>query len=119
MTEQCKAVYERQVPWADADIKTPIQCTYIEGHDNSPVASHHSWNTLKVQDECDREAAAATAAVDYTPVAVQALLDGLFNGDLDPYIEAILAAGHSRKRARRGVLGFPTTVQVHQEEGQQ
>lgn len=34
---------------------------------------------------------------------VDVLLDKLINGDLDDYLEAILAAGHARKRARRGV----------------
>jgi hypothetical protein len=28
-------------------------------------------------------------------------------GDFDPYLEMILAAAHNRKRALRGVRGFP------------
>lgn len=34
---------------------------------------------------------------------IDLLLEQLINGDLDEHLEAILAAGHSRKRARRGV----------------
>ncbi len=34
---------------------------------------------------------------------VDVLLDKLLNGDLDEHLEAILAAGHARKRQRRGV----------------
>ena len=44
--------------------------------------------------------------VDYTPQAVQAFLDSMARGEMDNYIEAILAVGHNRKRAKRGTAGF-------------
>lgn len=72
-----------------------ITCTYLDGH---PI-ERHSWFTVQVQDEADAEA----AVIDYTPTAVQALLDGMAEGQLDAYLEAILAVGHTRKRTLRGV----------------
>jgi len=71
---------------------TMVRCTFIAKH---PTVNH-SWFAVSCQDAADEE------KVDYTPTAVQALLDGLLAGDLDEYVEAILAAGHTRKRQRRG-----------------
>lgn len=71
-----------------------VRCTYLAGHPN-PMG-RCSWFGVRAQDEADAE------RHDYTPQAVQALLDGMLAGDLDEYIEAILAAGHTRKRAKRG-----------------
>lgn len=34
---------------------------------------------------------------------VETLLDDITNGEYDDYLEAILAAAHGRKRAKRGV----------------
>lgn len=78
-----------------------VRCTYIEHH---PVRQH-SWFAVRSQDEAD--AATRTQVADYTPVAIQAVLNAIVRGDLDLYVEAILEAGHNRKRARRGVVGFP------------
>ena len=75
-----------------------IQCTYIAGH----TAERHSWQTLMDQDEADAEAS------DPTPTVVQAFLDAILEGEVDPYLEAILAAGHNRKRTLRGTRGFPS-----------
>lgn len=69
-----------------------LACTYLIDH----PSINHSWFAVSCQDAADEE------KIDYTPTAVQALLDGLLAGDLDDYVEAILAAAHTRKRQRRG-----------------
>jgi hypothetical protein len=106
--QMCKQPYERKWPGEDG-IADLIPCTYIEGHAKAevPGSERHSWETLRVQDEYDREA----AKTDYTPVAIQNVIDGLLEGELDVYLEAILAAGHARKRMRRGGRER-TTVEV-------
>jgi len=73
-----------------------VRCTYIAGHPD--VMERCSWFGVKAQDEADSE----SGNHDYTPQVIQALLDAMLAGDLDPYIEAVLAAGHTRKRALRG-----------------
>jgi len=73
-----------------------VRCTYIAGHPD-PM-DRCSWFGVKAQDEVDAE----KGDTDYTPTVIQALLDAMLAGDLDPYIEAVLAAGHTRKRALRG-----------------
>jgi hypothetical protein len=75
-----------------------VKCTYLAGHPDPAVRC--SWFGVKAQDNVDEE------RTDYTPQAVQAVLDALVGGDLDPYVEAILAAGHARKRMLRGERGF-------------
>jgi hypothetical protein len=85
------------VPYLRPD-ETTVRCTYLKDHPNE----RHSWWAVQCQDEVDAE----TAAIDYTPTAVQALLDAITRGEVDPYIEAILAVGHNRKRALRNVIGF-------------
>lgn len=86
-TQMCDAVYVRD--------GSNIPCTYIIDH----PTERHSWQSLLDQDEADKESG---AGLDYTPVVLQALIDGIMAGDLDEYVEDILAAGHFRKRARRG-----------------
>lgn len=73
---------------------TLLFCTYprLIAHDT------HSWQRVKVADDATR--------VDYTPQAVQAYLDSITRGEMDAYLEAILAVTHNRKRAQRGVAGF-------------
>jgi len=73
-----------------------IRCTYLAGHPDPTVRC--SWFGAKAQDQADEE----NSGVDYTPTVVQAMLDAMMAGDLDPYIEALLAAGHTRKRQLRG-----------------
>lgn len=101
---QCREVYDRILP--DDLAPTHVRCTYIEGHD-----ARHSFETLRQSDEVLRsESLRAVRASGDTPKGVQNFLEAIEAGLLDPYIEAILAAGHDRKRARRGVLGFPRTA---------
>jgi hypothetical protein len=74
-----------------------VHCTYLAGH----PSERHSWFAVQAQDVVSVE-----SHVDYTETAAQALVDAIAAGKLDPYIEAILAAGHYRKLALRGVRGF-------------
>jgi hypothetical protein len=71
---------------------TTILCSYIEGH-----SANHSWRTLALQDEQD-----AALKPQYAS-QVAALLEAIACGDLDPFLEAILAGAHERKRVRRGI----------------
>lgn len=80
---------------------TIVRCTYLDGHNRSGSATDHSWVTAMRQDAID-----AAPKIDYTPQAVQAFLDSMTRGEMDPYLEAILAVGHNRKRTIRGTPGF-------------
>lgn len=100
MADMCGAAYRRDevIDFGGARL---VLCSYVKDHVGS-----HSWSALKMKDEEDI-AAAVKDEDDETPFVIQDILDGLQKGIFDPYIEAILAAGHSRKRALRGVRGFP------------
>ena len=102
LADQCRAYYVRTA----AEGHENVRCTYVSGHQ-----ARHSWETLQAQDDQDarREAATVREALRSAdlPQAVRLVVEGLTAGRLDPYIEVILAAGHDRKRARRGVAGFP------------
>jgi hypothetical protein len=82
----CRALYVRPDNMA-------LYCTFPLNHG----VSEHSWAGIRCAD---------TEKVDYTPQAVQAYLDSMTRGDMDAYLEAILAVAHSRKRAIRGTPGF-------------
>lgn len=76
-----------------------VFCSFRKGHLNTAEASTpHSWTWLR---DADKE-----MARDDTPSDVQAILDAITAGNADPYLEAILAVTHNRKRALRGVRGF-------------
>lgn len=85
----CGALYRR----TNGD---ELRCTFPARHG----VSEHSWAGIRCADIEDAE------KTDYTPQAVQAFLDSMARGEMDDYIEAILAVGHNRKRAKRGVAGF-------------
>jgi len=89
-TPVCRNVYDRPNG-------VRLYCTYVRNH-----SGECSWNVIYHRDV----AAAADVKVDYTPQAVQAFLDSMARGEMDNYIEAILAVGHNRKRAKRGTAGF-------------
>lgn len=95
MTNQCSARYER--------FGNAVRCTYIEGHE-----AEHSFRTLELQDICDqeRERLLADPEGDDLPADVAAILENITEGRADPYLEAILAVTHNRKRALRSVPGF-------------
>lgn len=76
-------------------------CQYIKDH---PV-DRHSWFAIKTCDDAElaRLVKQDAGCYDDQPVELQAILDAINRGDADKYLEAILAAGHSRKRLLRGV----------------
>lgn len=77
-----------------------VFCSFREGHlDADEASTPHSWTWLK---DADKE-----VARDDTPSDVRAILDAITRGAADPYLEAILAVTHNRKRALRGTRGFP------------
>ena len=86
----CGAIYNRQ--YRDGS-SSPLTCQYIEGHDTA----RHSWSTIREQDDY------VDTQGDDTPQEVQVFLDAINDGRADAYLEAILAAAHSRKRSLRGV----------------
>ena len=114
VANQCQAIYTRKLSNLplESPVSIDVQCTFIKGH----PGEKHSWETLKLQDEADREVAEERQRLlrgiggighdDSTPSDVQALLDNIVSGGADPYLEAILAVTHNRKRALRGVRGF-------------
>jgi hypothetical protein len=61
--------------------------------DPETVPEFNSTTEYEPTDEWAIQAAAFVAAIDI--------------GKLDPYLEIVLAAGHQRKLALRGVRGFP------------
>ncbi len=85
MATMCGAEYTRPTSMA-------VTCTFLYGH-----TAEHSWRTLKLQDEQD---AVVTGQYD---LQIGLLLESVACGDLDRYLEAILAGCHARKRARRDV----------------
>lgn len=85
-----------------------VVCTYIKEH-----PARHSWWTLRTQDEVDVETmkAAAQAVLTDPPLLdvsedVKAFLVRVVEGEMDRYLEAILAVTHNRKRERRKTPGF-------------
>jgi hypothetical protein len=99
---QCPAVYSRVLPGDQRP--EHVRCTYIEGHD-----AGHSFRTLELTDETEREELARASAVTVAaaPSVVQNLVGSIEDGEMDRFLELILSAAHDRKRARRGVAGFP------------
>lgn len=102
----CGAIYTRpnEVVFSGPRV---VMCTFFKGHNGDC-----SWKALlKADEEAAEEIRemreAANADDDPAPTPIRDVLDGLNEGKFDPYIEAILAAGHSRKRALRGVREFP------------
>jgi hypothetical protein len=87
--EMCKAVYRRRTD--------DVLCSYVKGH-----TAEHSWRTLRLSDE---QEAVVTGQHD---LQIGLLLEAVACGDLDRYLEAILAGCHARKRARRDVWTPPT-----------
>jgi hypothetical protein len=98
------------------DHAVDLFCQYRRGHEGDL----HSWEEVAEEDrrrEAEEEAASAARAAGADPLearesartleaVVLDLCDGIAAGEYDRYLERILAAGHDRKRARRGVWGF-------------
>ena len=86
----CDAAYERP------DSST-LLCQYVAGH-SSPG---HSWRTIKLEDA--EELLRDTVFSKQADTLVASMLEAIARGDLDLYLEAILAGCHNRKRSKRGV----------------
>lgn len=69
---------------------TTLACHYLWGHPQE----QHSWFAAMSQDQLGNN----------TAPDIETLLDGINDGYYDPYLEAILAGAHARKRALRGVV---------------
>lgn len=102
--QQCPAVYDRILP--DEGAPVHVRCTYAVEHTESNP--RHSWETLKVLDDLAR-AEAVAPLVTAAPADLLTVIDKIRSGALDDFVEVLLAEGHDRKRARRGVPGFPRT----------
>lgn len=76
MSDLCRAPYRRP----NGEL---LACHYLARH----PTLHHSWWTVQVDDQ---------------PHIVD-LVDDIERGLFDAYLESILAAAHTRKRALRGV----------------
>ena len=85
-----------------------LHCHYLKGHPKE----QHSWFAVQCQDESDMaDAAAKKAAREATfnsdcPTEISHALTRIAEGSWDEWLEKVLAVGHDRKRARRGVKGF-------------
>lgn len=103
MIELCNVQYRRPVRlYPSAQV---LFCQYIAGHPNT----RHSFHAVETSDASDLQdliVQHANVRDDSAPAGVQAFLDSINRGDMDAYLEALLAASHSRKRALRGVR-FP------------
>lgn len=84
---------------------TFLACQYLAQH----PTDNHSWFAVQAQDDADRETDRAKP-FDYTPAIVRNILGAIAAGDLDLYLEALLAVAHNRKRTLRNTWGFPDPV---------
>lgn len=76
-----------------------LTCQFLPDH-----KTRHSWFARSMQDVVDAEHVGRIG--DDTPPEVKVLLDNITCGRADPYLEAILAVTHNRKRHLRGTPGF-------------
>jgi hypothetical protein len=99
-----------------------LVCTAPAGHImselNDPRRFYHSWEWLRrAEEEEEAHEAKAVEEAEESPEIEEArevvesfgqpeigdLIDGIVEGDYDPYIESLLAALHGRKRSMRSV----------------
>jgi hypothetical protein len=90
--KQCMSVYTR--PEGAAETRA-VLCTYQEGHAVESVEC--SWYAL-----CEADFA-WLEEMTRPRVTVDQVLTAVKKGDLDPFLESILAAAHGRKREKRGI----------------
>lgn len=92
-------------PYDRSPEDSPLKCQYIKDH----PSENHSWFAVKMSDDhwrAQQRLSTLTrmqAPIDDLPMDIQKILDFVNEGLYDPYLEALLAAGHSRKRRLRGV----------------
>lgn len=102
-TPACKRTFTRYIPPNGTET---LVCTFRFGHDN-----HCSWRWAEREAAELKEAAEAAARAEAAAAKVSrgvgstldVLLTNIVSGGCDDELEAILAAAHGRKRARRGV----------------
>lgn len=98
MADICGEVYTRIL---SGDLEPSyVLCTYVKGH-----RARCSWETLKLQDETERE-----QVIDLrhnAPQDIRLAVENIERGRWDRWLELILSTGHDRKRAKRRVPGFP------------
>lgn len=83
-----------------------LYCQYQKNHE----LNNHSWASIARSDTdaINEKHKDEACEADVSPVATAAadVVEAISTGVYDPYLEMILAAGHNRKRALRGVPGF-------------
>lgn len=102
----CNVPYERSKRYQDHGILRPyavLLCQLKAGHEGV-----HTWSGVYAMDTGALMSLGPPTEVTTTST-VEDFIDGIAVGEYDPYLELILAAGHDRKLALRGVRGFPRT----------
>jgi hypothetical protein len=97
----CMAKYDRAKAVGEARFQ-PLYCQYVFNHDGE-----HSWESMSLLDFVNREQAHPLPTPETPSYEVGKLVGQIDLGHWDPYIELLLTALHDRKRALRGVRGFP------------
>lgn len=131
ITPMCTQKYDRMKRLKAAPFQ-PLFCTNPCAPGSETCIGPHSWQNIYDSDsqaldaviDRMREHVVEQERTVIDPVGIQALQDnanaahgvlaleaeqvctGLDEGRYDPYLEAILAAGHNRKRKLRGVRSF-------------
>lgn len=100
----CNEPYTRPLRLFPNDgLVIPVRCTFLVDH-----GANHSWYALKISDDAALETLREEreAGESDLPAHIVDFITEVEAGEHDPYIEALLAALHDRKRCRRGVAGF-------------
>lgn len=99
ITDLCNETYTRPQRQGEKT-RQVLSCQYIANH----PGERHSWSIVETQDEHEQAAAAQRY---FAPTDEKELLERIEAGFYDSILEALLNAGHNRKRTLRGVRGFP------------
>lgn len=102
----CMTTYHRKTrmkPFSAGSF-ADLFCHLPQGHDGD-----HSWQLVYDADTVELDpprTAVPPITTEGTAYFASTVCGMLADGELDPYIEQILATGHNRKRALRSVRGF-------------
>lgn len=104
----CMRRYERSDRMKKAGLKLTYQDLWCQFPKQHPAGC--SWQQMF---DLDTDAITKTMVgqsdtIDKTTALAVEIIDAIEDGDLDAYLEAILAAGHNRKRCLRGERMFGT-----------
>lgn len=100
----CMARYPRKEVMGQQyeDLYCQFPAGHADGLSDEPV---HSWEAIRGNDDLLLHGVRQLGF--RSPESIVAdLIEGIEAGEYDDWLEAILSAGHDRKRARRGVRGF-------------